>query len=216
MKTRIGIAAVLAALIVSAGSPPPAARAHCDGLDGPVVGAARRALDAGDVRPALAWVGAGEEAEVRRAFERTRVVRNLGSEARALADTWFFETLVRLHRAGEGAPYVGLAPAGRDLGPAIPAADRALETGSVVALEELLAGELSAGLRARHARAIAAKPRGELDPKAGRRFVRAYVDFVHYVERLHVAATTDAHGHVPEEEVPALHGRGEAPGGGQR
>ena len=218
MRIRARIAAAVAATLIAAAGMPSTVRSHCDGLDGPVVGAARRALESGDVRPALAWVGAEDETEVRRAFERARAVRGSGPEARALADTWFFETLVRIHRAGEGAPYTGLAPAGRDLGPAIPAADRALETGDLRALEELLAGDLRAGLRARHARAVSLKPRGDLDPAAGRRFVRAYVDFIHYVERLHVAAATEAHGHAPEAEAPAVpgHPHAPAPGGGPR
>ena len=40
-----------------------------------------------------------------------------------LSDQFFIKTLVRVHRAGEGAPYTGIRPAGTDLGPAIPAAD---------------------------------------------------------------------------------------------
>jgi len=39
---------------------PPAARAHCDTLDGPVVLAARKALETGKVNPVLAWVPAAE------------------------------------------------------------------------------------------------------------------------------------------------------------
>lgn len=40
---------------------------------------------------------------------------------------YFFETVDRIHRAGEGEPHTGLKSAGRDLGPAIPAADKAIE-----------------------------------------------------------------------------------------
>jgi hypothetical protein len=93
---------------------------HCDGLDGPVVSLARRALDAGNVNLVLPWVREQDEAEVREAFAHALAVRKLGGEAKDLADRHFFETLVRVHRAGEGAPYTGLKPAGRDLGPAIP------------------------------------------------------------------------------------------------
>ena len=92
----------------------PAARvlAHCDTMDGPVIAAARVALEKGDVLPVLKWIRPEDEQEIRAAFSRTISVRAGGPEARALADTWFFETLVRVHRAGEGAPYAGLAPAG--------------------------------------------------------------------------------------------------------
>src|SRR5690349_7572698 len=127
----------LAALIALA--PRPAA-AHCDTLDGPVVKAARAALSRGDVRPVLAWVQPGDEAVVRAEFERAVAVRKLGPEARSLADTYFFETVVRLHRAGEGAPYTGLKPAGLEAPNAIAAADRAVDSGSADALSAELKG----------------------------------------------------------------------------
>jgi hypothetical protein len=94
---------------------------HCDGLDGPVVQLAIKALDSGNVNYVLPWVQENDEPEIRRAFEHAVSVRKLSPDAKALADRHFFETLVRIHRAGEGAPFTGLKPAGRDLGPAIPA-----------------------------------------------------------------------------------------------
>jgi hypothetical protein len=123
-----------------------AASAHCDGLDGPVVKAAQRALQTGDLNPVLIWVQPQNEDEIEKAFTDTLAVRKLNPQAEALADRYFFETLVRLHRAGENAPYTGLKPAGRDLGAAIPAADKALETGSDEALTQLLTDEVREGL----------------------------------------------------------------------
>lgn len=102
---------------------------HCDSMDGPVVKAAMRALDEGNVDLVLAYVQEDEEEEIRRAFERVTEART--SEAgREVADLYFFETVVRLHRAGEGAPFTGLKPAGLDVGPVIPVAEHAIETGS--------------------------------------------------------------------------------------
>jgi len=69
----------------------------------------------------------------------------------------FFETLVRIHRAGEGAPYTGLKPAGRDLGPAIPAADKALESGSSEQLVKLLTDTVRNGVHERFKDVIAKK-----------------------------------------------------------
>ena len=120
---------------------------HCDGMDGPVVQAAQRALAKGDVNLVLIWVQANDEAEIRKVFAKTMAVRKLNAEARELADLYFFETLVRIHRAGEGAPYTGLKPAGRDLGPAIPAADKAIETGALEPLLKLITSESTNGLR---------------------------------------------------------------------
>ena len=81
---------------------------HCDSLDGPVVTAAREALTAGDVGLVLPYVPAGSEDEIRDAFDRVLPVQQAGGEAAAVARQWFFETVVRLHRAGENAPYTGL------------------------------------------------------------------------------------------------------------
>jgi Family of unknown function (DUF6448) len=168
---------------------------HCDGIDGPVVKAAQQALAKGDVNPILIWVRANDEAEIRRVFAKTLAVRKLNPEARELADLYFFETLVRIHRAGEGAPYTGLKPAGRDLGPAIPAADKAIETGALEPLLKLITSESTNGLRERFQKATAAKKFNAEDVKAGREYVKAYVEFVHYVEGLHefVQGSDDGH-----------------------
>ena len=179
---------------------PARASAHCDGLDGPVVTAARGALESGDVKAALIWVQERDEPEITLAFSRARAVRRLGSPAKELADLYFFETLVRVHRAGEGAPFTGLKPAGRDLGPAIPAADRALATGDPGPVSVLLGDAMNAGLSERFHRLIEAKRHAGDGVEAGRRYVTAYVQYVHYVEDLHRAATGAATGHV--EETP--------------
>ena len=191
--------AAAASLVLGSSSLIPArVFAHCDGLDGPVVTAAREALRRGDVARVLVWVQPQDEALIRASFEKTLAVRRLSPQARELADTYFFETLVRLHRAGEGAPYTGLKPAGRDLGPAIPAADRALETGEVEPLVRLLTDEVEHGVRAHFAEARAARSYPARDVEAGRAFVGKYVPFIHYVERIHRSATTDAPGHEGE------------------
>ena len=96
---------------------------HCDSVDGPVVNAARTALEAGDVALVLPFVRADGEAEVRRVFDSVLPVRDFGPEVREVADRLFYETVVRIHRAGEGAPYTGLKPAGLSVGPVIPLAE---------------------------------------------------------------------------------------------
>ena len=168
---------------------------HCDGMDGPVVQAAQRALAKGDVNLVLIWVQANDEAEIRKVFAKTLAVRKLNPEARELADLYFFETLVRIHRAGEGAPYTGLKPAGRDLGPAIPAADKAIETGSVEPLVTLITSESANGIRERFQKVTAAKKFNAEDVNAGREYVKAYVEFVHYVEGLHESVQGSGHEH---------------------
>jgi len=174
------------------------AQAHCDGMDGPVVKAAQAALAKGDVNVVLIWVRKDDEAEIREAFERTLNVRKLSPQARELADEYFFETVVRVHRAAEGAPFTGLKPAGRDLGPAIPAADQALESKDVAPLTNLLGERMRTGLLERYDRAIEAKAFRVQDVDAGREYVETYVTFIHYVEGLYEAATRRVEGHYPE------------------
>lgn len=197
---RFAAAAALSAAVIAGG--PAAVFAHCDGMDGPVVKAAQAALQTGDVDLALVWVLKGHETDIKDAFKRTMSVRKLGPEAKALADASFFETLVRIHREGEGAPFTGLKPAGRDLGPALPAADKALADGNVEPLVKLLTDEIHAGLRGKFRELLEKKGYKKDDVEAGRAFVRAYVEFIHYAERLHQAAVKPAHGH---EEEGAAH-----------
>jgi hypothetical protein len=176
------------------------AAAHCDTLDGPVVMTAKAALEKKDVTPVLKWVRKEDENEIREAFKKTLAVRDKGPEAKELADMYFFETLVRIHRAGEGAPYTGLKPAGTELGPAVEGADRALETGSVDALVNLVADAVAKGIRERFALAANKKKDADKSVEAGREFVESYVEFVHYVEGLYVAATGKT-GHHGEPEA---------------
>ena len=177
---------------------PMAALAHCDGLDGPVVKAARQALDAGNVNLVLIWVQKDDAAEIKKSFQKTLDVRKLGPAAKEMADNYFFETLVRVHRAGEGAPYTGLKPAGRDLGPAIPAADKALETGSVEPVVKLLTDAVQKGLREQFNGAMSRRKFNKDDIAAGQKYIGAYVEYIHYVERIYDAAKDPAHGHFPE------------------
>ncbi len=175
---------------------PDTASAHCDGLDGPVVTAAIKALDTNNVNLILIWVQPDDEANIKAAFDHTIKVRKLGAEAKELADMYFFETLVRVHRAGEGAPYTGIKPAGRDLGPAIPAADESIESGSPKEVLQLLNDAVHGGLHTRFMEVQEKKNYDKNDVKAGRDFVKAYVEYIHYVEPIYETATKAAgHGH---------------------
>jgi hypothetical protein len=171
---------------------------HCDTLDGPVVTLARKALETGNVNHVLPWVRPKDEHDIRHAFDHAMSVRKLGPYARELADTHFFETLVRVHRASEGAPYTGLKPAGADLGPAVPAADKALEDGSVETVVKLLTDAVRAGVYRHFHAAMSRRHFAVDDVAAGREYVEAYVPYVHYVEQLWETATSAAHGHYSE------------------
>ncbi len=164
------------------------ALAHCDTMDGPVVAAARAAVERGDVAPVLKWIAPEAEPEARAALVRTMAVRALSPEAKDLSDRWFFETVVRLHRSREGEPYEGLKPAGTDPGPAVRAADRSIEEGSADPVIRLLSERTAAGARRQIARVLKTRRHAEESPEAGRAFTAAYAEYVHYVEELYRAS----------------------------
>jgi hypothetical protein len=174
--------------------------AHCDIMDGPVVKAAQEALETGNVNLVLIWVQEKDEAQIKEAFNNTIAVRKLSPEAKELADMYFFETLVRVHRAGEGAPYTGLKPAGLDLGPAIPAADEALKTGSPDKLVKLLTDATENGTREEFSKVMEKRNFNANNVSAGREYIEAYVPFIHYAERVYEAATAPAEGHYIEAD----------------
>jgi hypothetical protein len=158
--------------------------AHCDTLDGPVVADARKALAEGNVTPVLKWVSSDDEDTIRMAFRHTLSVRKLGNEARQLADMYFFETLVRIHRNTEGAPYTGLKP-GTAIDPVIALADKALESGSVDKLVDILTDATAKAIRERFHRTLGARNHADEKITSGREYVKAYVTFTHYVEGIH-------------------------------
>ena len=137
-------------------------------------------------------------------FAKTVSVRATGKEAKELADMYFFETLVRIHRAGEGAPYTGLKPAG-SVEPAVAEADKALESGSPDKLIALITGAVEKGIRERFEHTKETKAHASHGVNYGRNFVAAYVDFTHYVDRLHADAVKASGHHGSQGQEPSGH-----------
>ncbi len=178
---------------------PNPAWAHCDTLSGPVVADARKAIETKDVEPVLKWVKPENEEEIRSLFEKTLQARQKDKDVQELVDMHFFETLVRVHRAGEGAPYTGLKPADTPLEPGIEAAEKALTTESASVAIKPLQAELESGVHERFQRVVETRKLKDDSVAAGREYVEAYVDYIHYVERLHLMISgMPAHGHEAE------------------
>ena len=188
-----GMQVCLAGVVVAAAAA--TAAGHCDTMDGPVVKDARAALEKGDVTQVLKWVQKDKEGEIRQAFQKTLVVRTKGPEAKELADAYFFETLIRVHREGEGAPYTGLKPAGTPLEPGVAEGDKSLDTGAADELVKAATDAVAAGIKHRHAEALEARKHASESVETGRKFVAAYVEFIHYVERIFADAKGGAHSH---------------------
>ncbi len=193
-KRALTTMAYSAAFIATGGM----AWAHCDTMAGPVITEAKTALAKGDVNPVLKWVSPGDEGEIREAFKKTLEVRKQGGKAQELADTWFFETLVRIHRAHEGAPFTGIKATAEEE-PAVAAADKALETGSDDALLALVQDKVHEGIHHRFLDTLKKKKEAGKSVEAGREFVEAYVQFIHYGEGIYLAAEKKKVTHGNEE-----------------
>lgn len=148
---------------------------HCENIDGPVVKAAELALEMENINYVLPFVKEEFESELKDAFAKTLDVRELSGEAAELADYWFFETAVRLHMLGEGAPYMGLKPSGLDWGPVIPRVDAAIETEDLDDLKGFLFNFIGEELERRFKCVIFEKDY-ELNDIIS---ARAYVDSMH-------------------------------------
>lgn len=179
--------------------------AHCDTMDGPVVVDAQMALASGDVASVLKWVPKADEAEIRQMFAKTLVVRTKGPEAKEMADTYFLETLVRIHRASEGVAYTGIKPVGTPIAEPIAKSDASLKTGNVDELAQTIADQVKAEIQKRFAVAFKASKHKDQSVKAGRQYVAAYVAFVHYVESVHDLKAAHGHGEHRDQAVAAVH-----------
>jgi len=176
------------------------AYAHCDTMGGPVVKDAKVALEKKDVTPVLKWIKKEKEPEVRAAFEVALTERTKGPEAKEKADMKFFETVARIHREGEGASFTGMKPADA-IEPIEAAADKALEAGSVDNLTTEMSQHLTNGVKERFDRVLDKKKHMNDSVDAGREYVEAYVEYLHYVEGVHkTIAGKGGHHHEESEE----------------
>lgn len=166
---------------------------HCDSLDGPVVTAARAALAAGDVDLVLPFVPPEGDAEVCAAFDRVLPLRDDGGDAWETAQQWFFETVVRIHRAGEGASYTGLKPAGLSVGPVIPLAERAIESGSSEELADFLSTVVHDQLKHRLEALEELGTRRNKSLEDERRYVQAMLGLQVYSHHLYLAMIATGH-----------------------
>jgi len=167
--------------------------AHCDSMEGPVVKAAKKALKTNNVNYVLIWVKQEYENEIKTLFEKVKNVRKLNSEAKELADMYFFETVVRFHRLGEGVGYTGLKPVGYKPDEGIEAADLAIEKGSIDEILNRINKSLHQNVVIYFNEVHSKKNYDINDVTSGREFVAAYVHFIHYVEELFNGKTVNKH-----------------------
>lgn len=172
--------------------------AHCDTENGPVITAAKEALKTNNVNLVLIWVKKQDEAIIKEAFQKTIDLRKVSPEVQQAVDNYFFETLVRIHRAGEGVAYTGIKDSGEVEVP-IAAADDAIEKKSLTDVMKLLNDAISKGVNEKFNAAISKKNYDKNNVDAGREYVESYVLFMHYVEAIYNAATHEVAEHQEHE-----------------
>ena len=180
MKRNIFLSIVLTFLVITLSD----ASAHCDSMEGPVVKASQKSLETGNINYVLIWVREEDEQEIKVMFDNVKKVRALSPEAKELADMYFFETVERVHRMGEGVGYTGLKPAGYQPEEGIEAADLAIAENSLDAIYEYIDEEKNPEIKDYFAELQSKKDYDINDLKAGREYVEAYVHFIHYAEAL--------------------------------
>ena len=156
--------------------------AHCDTMDGPLIKDAKIALGKGNVNYVLKWVQPEDETEIKEAFSLVMKVRKSGADAQLLADKYFFETVVRLHRSGEGVPFTGVKPSGTPIDEKVLAADKSIEKGNLSPLKDLVPKEMLPELQERFNKAMSLKNFDVNNVSAGREYIEAYVQFFKYAE----------------------------------
>lgn len=166
---------------------------HCDSIDGPVVQAAMRALAANDVDLVLPYVKASGEKEVRQAFERVVAAREQGEGARDVADRYLFDTVVRVHRAGEGAPFTGVKPAGLPVGPVIPIAEAAIASGSADELTGVLQDAILVEVRERFERVLELQVHADGPVPEARDYVEAMLGLEVWANDVYRAIVAEPH-----------------------
>jgi hypothetical protein len=178
---------------------------HCDTRDGPVVTAAKKALETENLNYVLIWIPEESEEELKDIFERTLRARKAGEESQGVADDWFFENCIRLHRAGEGAPYNGMKPAGLSEGPIVPRAEKAIETGDPRETISFILKTIEEDLMHRFHHVMEKKTYDLNDVTAGREYIEAFIGWVVYSHHLY-ASVTGATGESEKHVGNAGHG----------
>lgn len=158
--------------------------AHCDSYDGPTVKDAIKALETNNVSLVLKWVQHEQEQEIISLFNMTYNLRSGDKAVYAIVEKHFFETLVRLHRETEGAPFTGLKPAGTTK-KIIQLSDQALASKDIDALLGKLNNHIGKVIREKYEKVAALDKVKNESPEKGREYVEAYVDYTHTLEAIH-------------------------------
>ncbi|WP_321329100.1 DUF6448 family protein [uncultured Ilyobacter sp.] len=167
---------------------------HCDTMDGPLVADIKKSLKSKNITPVLKWIKKSDEEEIKNMFERVLSFSKENSEQKELLDLYFIETVVRVHRKGEGAPYNGLKHSGFPIDPIIKKGDLSIDSGKIGDLAEILSKEIKIKIETKFKKASELKNKADTDVEIGRKYTEAYSDYIHFIESLH-RLIEDSHPH---------------------
>lgn len=195
MKKSIGVLLTSAAIMAII---PLSASAHCDTMDGPTVVDGKKAMESNNVNYVMKWVAPEYQKEITDKFNLSMKVKDQSPEAKELAEQYFFSEVVRVHRAGEGAPFDGLKPSGTPIDEKVLAADKSIEVGNLSPLEGMTEKEKMPELKERFEKVMSLKDYDVNDLEAGREYIEAYVKFFKFAEgeEEHAAEAEKTHGEV--------------------
>lgn len=158
--------------------------AHCDSYDGPTINDAVKALETNNVHLVLKWITPEQEKEIIPLFKKTYSLKTGDKEVYAIVEKHFFETLVRLHRETEGAPFTGLKPAGTTK-KIVQLSDHALESNNIEDFLVKLNTHTGKVIKEKYEKVAALEKVKNDSPEKGREYVEAYVDYTHTIEAIH-------------------------------
>ena len=177
-KSLLGVVAAVGIMLIA----PLSASAHCDTMDGPTVKDGRKAMETNNINYAMKWVQPKYEKEIEQIFELSMKVKDLSPDAKELAEKYFFENLVRLHRTGENAPFGGLKPSGTPIDEKLLAADKSIDVGNLSPLKNMIEKEKMPELKEKFKKVMALKNFDVNNLEAGREYIEAYVKFFKFAE----------------------------------
>ncbi len=163
---------------------PQHAFAHCDSYDGPVIKDALKALEQNNPDLVMKWIDALHEKEITNLFNKTLKYRSGDQEIYSLLEKHFLETLVRIHREGEGEPYTGLKAAG-STEEIIQLTDTALEEKDFEGFLLKFDAKADSILREKYQKVAQLEKVKDQSAEQGRAYVAAYVDYTHTIKKMH-------------------------------
>jgi len=155
-----------------------------DLLNGPVIRAAKTALETGDANYIVIWVPEESENTLKNLLEKTCCTQRIKNNMQNRAIDWYFDTVNRLCFVDRKMMFTGLKSDGCNENLIISKAVKAIETGSVEIITDNIPVAYEDEVKQRFRQVINKKNYPVNNPTAGRAYVSAFFEFMGYVQSL--------------------------------